>query len=219
MRPVIVFWLILQTFEKGWRRLKWDSLLRDGQQQKICILNVDSRWRLSGQLHNPVSLLIGKEPQYTVEKRVGWPQSPFECFRQEKHLLHLWTTEWFLGYPVHILVTILTTPSSLLNKYWKSERTWTGEHNTCVGYKHSCENATEVTLNWTEEHFSIQWKVEIHTCCLSGSKMSVTTKRQCCSQTQASLTITSEHFAPLKNTGLKISFNLMLLQLLYCSLS
>jgi len=115
-----------------------------------------------------------------VEKRLDWPQSPFERFRQEKHLLHLWTIEWFPGYPVHILVTILTTPSSLLNKYWKPGRTWTGEHNTCVGYKHydesyilhsfSSENAAEVTLNWNEEHFSIQWKVQIHICCLSGSK-------------------------------------------------
>lgn len=54
------------------------------------------------------------------------------------------------------------------------------EHNSCVWYKHddenyilhsfSSENEAEVTLNWTEEHYTIQWKVQIHTCCLSGSK-------------------------------------------------
>jgi len=95
---------------------------------------------VSGQLHTPVSLLIGKEPQYTVDRRLGWPQSPFECFRQEKHLLRLPTIEWFLGYPVHSLATIVITPSSLRNKYWEPETTWTGEHNTCVWYKHYDES-------------------------------------------------------------------------------
>jgi hypothetical protein len=41
---------------------------------------------VSGQLHAPAALPPGKDPRYTLDRRLGGPQSRSGCCGEEKHL-------------------------------------------------------------------------------------------------------------------------------------
>jgi hypothetical protein len=41
---------------------------------------------VSGQLQAPAALPPEKEPRYPLDKRLGWPQSLYESYGEEKNL-------------------------------------------------------------------------------------------------------------------------------------
>lgn len=53
------------------------------------IINLSTKRELSGQLHAPAALPLGKNPQFTVDKNLGGLQSPSARFEKEDDILLL----------------------------------------------------------------------------------------------------------------------------------
>lgn len=114
------------------------------------LFNLSTRW-VSSQPHVPLTLLLGKGPQYPPNRRLGGPQRWFGGFGGKKNLLPPSGLEksQFHGDPAHSLVTIVT-------------------NLTYIFYTHTHTRAYEHTIlkNWNGIIIICNHVLPLMTCCL-----------------------------------------------------